>query len=112
MKTAKLLQMKRLFLFGLSQNHHDGGTDPIEADVWEQYRRNALRYLRASNATPGSILMLEQLPFSCEWMAFYDEIEGHYRNGNQALMLRVPVEVFVEIELERGGNRGQTERFQ
>ncbi len=56
--------------------------------------------------------MLEQLPFSCEWMAFYDEIEGHYRNGNQALMLRVPVEVFVEIELERGGNRGQTERFQ
>ena len=46
--------------------------------------------------------MLEQLPFSCEWMAFYDEIEGHYRNGNQVLMLRVPVEVFVEIELERG----------
>ncbi|MGB7285035.1 MAG: abortive infection family protein [Candidatus Acidiferrum sp.] len=94
--------MTRLFLFGLQENWHYQDTDPLEADVWERYRRNGLRYLRASNAAPGTMLMLQELPFSCEWAVFHDEFEGYTRSDSQVLVLRVPVEVFVEIELERG----------
>jgi abortive infection Abi-like protein len=94
--------MTRLFLFGSQKHLRFEMNDPIGADIWEQYRRNALRYLRASGASPGTISTLENLPFSCEWMGYVDEYEGPTRTDKQVLMLRVPVEVFVEIEHERG----------
>jgi hypothetical protein len=99
---GKLTSMSRIILFGGPNSLHFHQTVPIGADVWEQYRRNALRYLHASGASPGTISTLEHLPFSCEWKEQYDEYEGPFRTDQQLLILRVPVEVFVEIEQERG----------
>jgi hypothetical protein len=98
--TGKLAPMTRIFLFG-SQKIQNFATDPIGADLWEQYRRNALRYLRASGASPDTISTLEHLPFACEWIMHLDEFEGYFQTDAQVLMLRVPVEVFVAIENER-----------
>jgi hypothetical protein len=75
-----------------------GGRSP-----WEQYRRNALRYLRAADAATEAVSMLEHLPFACEWIWGQDRYEGDYQTENQVLMLRVPVEVFVEIDTEGEG---------
>ena len=94
--------MTKLFLMGASKDLYVAHTDPLGTENWEQYRRNALRYLHASGATQGTISALELLPFSCEWMMHFDEFEGPFRVGGQVLILRVPVEVFVEIEQQRG----------
>src|SRR5712692_1103372 len=94
--------MTRLFLLGSQKELYFVQTDPVDSDLWEQYRRNALRYLHASGAAPGTISTLEHLPFSCERMCHVDEFEGAFRTDEQVLFLRVPVEVFVEIENERG----------
>lgn len=74
----------------------------MNAEEWEKYRRNALRYLHADGASPNTISTLEQLPFSCEWILTEFDYRQLGTTGEQLLVLRVPVEVFVEIEHERG----------
>jgi len=94
--------MARLILFGTRNSLNHVESNPMDSENWEQYRRNAVRYLRAVNAPPEIISTLEHLPFSCEWILHSDDFEGPFQTENQLLKLRVPVEVFVEIEYERG----------
>jgi hypothetical protein len=94
--------MARLVLLGDQRNIQRAETVPLEADQWEQYKRNALRYLKACHSSSGTIATLEALPFSCEWITYEDEYEGSGITSEQLLVLRVPVEVFVEIEHELG----------
>jgi len=96
--------MTRYVLSGTKKILNDGSRETlaIEADVWEKYKRNALRYLRAGNMSHQAIATLEELPFSCEEIWLEDQFEGPFPSGDQILFLRVPVEVFVEIERESG----------
>ena len=94
--------MARLILFGTERNLRYAETIPMERENWEKYRRNALRYLHASGTSPSTISTLEHLPFSCEGILVTDDFNGTFPTDDQLLMLRVPVEVFVEIENERG----------
>src|ERR1041384_8278305 len=94
--------MSRLILFGTNEDLLYAETSQMETEVWEKYRRNALRYLHASGASPSTISTLEHLPFACEGIWVTDDFNGTFPIDAQLLMLRVPVEVFVEIENERG----------
>ncbi len=99
---GRLAGMARLILYGTSKRLPGAETIALNVDDWEKYRRNALRYLHASGSSAVSTSTLEYLPFSLEGILVQDNFEGSYLTDDQLLMLRVPVEVFVEIERERG----------
>jgi hypothetical protein len=75
---------------------------PMDADEWAKYQRNALRYLRATNAPAITFSTLEELPFSCDVVMAVGHMDDIDRTGDHLLSLRIPVEVFVEIERESG----------
>jgi hypothetical protein len=77
------------------------GLSPMTVDSWEKYRRNAVRYLQACGATPGALSILD-LPFSCNAIIFISDFGDSADTEEQVLILRIPVEVFVEIEHEVG----------
>jgi hypothetical protein len=96
--------MSRLALFGKEGAlRYLGGCDfnAINPDIWERYRRNAVRYLQARGAKPDILSTLD-LPFSCEWIFYIGDFGETSDTQEQVLVLRVPVEVFVEIEREAG----------
>jgi hypothetical protein len=74
----------------------------MDSDTWAKYRRNALRYLRASGASADTLTTLEHLPFSCDEAQESNFSGDVFDTGQHLLTLRVPVEVFLEIEKERG----------
>lgn len=94
--------MAGLILYGDQKVLHNRETGSTDAEEWEKYRRNALRYLHASGASSGTISTLEHLPFSLEVILQQETFEGWIATDDHLLMLRVPVEIFVEIERERG----------
>jgi len=95
--------MARLKLYGLRRDSYKTITQQVGVEHWEKYRRNALRYLHAAGASLATISTLEHLPFLLEEIIEEDQFEGPFPTGEHLLMLRVPVEVFFEIE-HQGGN--------
>jgi hypothetical protein len=75
---------------------------PMPSDEWEKYRRNALRYLRASGAPLETVTTLSELPFVCDHIVVPLQTGGVGLHTEHQLKLSVPVEVFVEIERQTG----------
>src|ERR1700730_7471315 len=67
------------------------------SETWAKYQRNAVRYLRATGTTEA-IETLEYLPFTCETLLTLNAIGDLAPTNKHLMTLRVPVEVFVEIE--------------
>src|SRR5713101_5058316 len=96
--------MSRMVLFGREnclRYLSRCGLSPMTVDSWEKYRRNAVRYLQACGATPGALSILD-LPFSCNSIIYISDFGDSSDTEEQVLILRIPVEVFVEIEHEVG----------
>jgi hypothetical protein len=95
--------MARLVLFGkVEVVKGNSETERLPNEEWEKYRRIALRYLKAADGAPGTIAMLEEVPFSWEVIWHESNFGEMNRTEMELLLLRVPVEVFVEIEREVG----------
>src|ERR1700761_1866001 len=95
--------MARLVLFGKMEIvRGNSETERLPDEAWEKYKRNAMRYLKASGGAPGTIAMLEEVPFSWEVVWHESNFGDMNRTDMELLLLRVPVEVFVEIEREVG----------
>jgi hypothetical protein len=92
--------MSRIFLFGNARD--DYAQMPVNPDAWAKYQRNAIRYLRATGASPETMSTLEHLPFSCVEIYAPDRFGDPEPTGDHLLTLRIPVEVFVQIEREHG----------
>jgi hypothetical protein len=94
--------MSQIVLFDTDKHVRTRLSAPMHSDIWAKYQRNALRYLRATGSSPDTISTLEHLPFSCDDVLAVDQMGDIVPTGDHVLALRVPVEVFVEIESERG----------
>lgn len=83
-------------------HQHGGGSKEIElvqkipAPQYEATKRSAIRYLKASFAAPGTIKMLEELPFEL-W-----EATNGFGDEFQVLHLKAEMKTYIEIENEVG----------
>lgn len=95
--------MSQLILFQSAGNTFSGSylLKDTPSEAWEKYRRNAARYLRATEQNEA-IATLEYLPFTCNAVCKLNAVDDIVPTGNHLLRLRVPVEVFVEIETGQG----------
>jgi hypothetical protein len=100
--TARLHRMSQIILYGLENKTRHNMFALEDAEEWAKYQRNALRYLRARSASAATLSTLESLPYSCCAAMARSVSDDLIKTNQHLLTLRVPVEVFVEIESEHG----------
>jgi len=82
--------------------HQGGGSQGIDLvqempdPTYQATKRTAIRYMKANYVAPGAIELLEQFPFSL-WQATND-----FGDDFEALYMKAPMELYVEIENEVG----------
>lgn len=92
--------MSCLLLYDNSNIASTGMFSFVTSETWARYQRNAARYLRASGAQTEVVNTLEYLPFTCDRMEYQNHFDDIIPTGDHLLTIKVPVEIFVEIEKE------------